>query len=86
MYLFAALDSMIESKMGKVENGSCGSWFCLECHYESSIKGDVKNHIEAKHIEAAATSCDLCGVVTKTRKAMKMHKHRQHKPLPPNLF
>ena len=83
MYLFAALDSMIEFKMGRDENGS---WFCLECHYESSNKGDVKNHIEAKHIEAIATSCELCGIVTKTRKAMKMHKLRQHKPLPPSLF
>jgi hypothetical protein len=75
--LFAVLDMMIESKMGR--DHPRGSWRCVDCQYESPNKGDVRNHIEAKHVDTFGTSCDLCGVVTKTRKAMKMHKIRQHK-------
>ena len=46
-----------------------GSWYCVDCHYESANKGDVRNHIEAKHVDTVGTSCDICGIVTKTRKA-----------------
>jgi len=53
-------------------------WYCVDCQYESPYKCDMKNHIEAKHIDSTI-SCDICGVVTKTRKALKMHKYRQHK-------
>ena len=55
-----------------------GVWFCVDCQYGSANKGVMRNHIEAKHVDST-TSCDLCGVVTKTRKALKMHKYRQHK-------
>ena len=78
---FAVLDNLISSKMGR--DPATGSWYCVDCHYESANKGDVRNHIEAKHIDTVGTSCDICGIVTKTRKAMKMHKMRQHKPTPP---
>ena len=78
---FSVLDNLISSKMGR--DPSTGAWYCVDCHYESANKGDVGNHIEAKHVETAGTSCDICGIVTKTRKAMKMHKMRQHKPLHP---
>ena len=78
---FSVLDNLISSKMGR--DPSTGAWYCVDCHYESANKGDVGNHIEAKHVETAGASCDICGIVTKTRKAMKMHKMRQHKPLPP---
>ena len=54
-------------------------WACAECEYESSNRDDMKNHIEAKHVLSAGLACDLCGMWTKTRKAMKMHKFRQHK-------
>ena len=78
---FAVLDNLISSKMGR--DPATGSWYCVDCHYESANKGDVRNHIEAKHIDTVGTACDICGIVTKTRKAMKMHKMRQHKPTPP---
>ena len=35
---------------------------------------------EAKHVNSQV-SCDICGHLTKTRKALKMHKYRQHKEL-----
>jgi len=70
------LDHIIECKMSKDTHSS--KWYCVECQYESNNKGDMRNHIEAKHVDSTI-SCDLCGVVTKTRKALKMHKYRQHR-------
>merc|ERR1712098_411165 len=70
------LDRVIESCMGK--NKEMGTWNCTQCGYSSIVKTDVINHIEAKHIESSV-NCDLCGITTKTRKALKMHKSRHHR-------
>jgi len=55
-----------------------GMWACVSCDYERNNRGDVSNHIEAKHIEFSRVDCDYCGFVTKTRKALKMHIFRMH--------
>ena len=65
---------MIDSLMSR--DVAINSWRCNECDYKSSVRGDMKNHIEAKHVENSSVSCNICGFVTKTRKALKMHKYR----------
>ena len=40
----------------------------------------IPSSLEAKHVNSQV-SCDICGHLTKTRKALKMHKYRQHKEL-----
>ena len=74
MFFHVELDLLIDSCMGK----EMGKWNCTQCGYSSVIKADVINHIEAKHIESSV-NCDLCGITTKTRKALKMHKSRHHR-------
>ncbi|XP_023319881.1 protein tramtrack, beta isoform isoform X15 [Eurytemora carolleeae] len=69
------LDSIILSKMVR---SASGMWACVSCDYERNNRGDVSNHIEAKHIEFSRVDCDYCGFVTKTRKALKMHIFRMH--------
>ena len=68
------LDQMIESYIQKSE----GLWCCSECDYRSRVRGDTVNHVESRHV-SSSVSCELCGVVTKTRKALKMHKFRNHR-------
>ena len=68
------LDRMIESFILKRE----GLWCCSECDYHSRVRGDMVNHVESRHV-SSSVSCELCGVVTKTRKALKMHKFRNHR-------
>ena len=75
---FTELDSLIMSKM---ERTNTGVWSCLTCDYQRNNRGDVANHVEAKHVEFGSfgiVSCDYCGFVTKTRKALKMHVFRMH--------
>jgi len=72
------LDVMIGSLMSR--DALSNSWACSECDYRSLVRGDMKNHIEAKHVNSTV-SCDICGHFTTTRKALKMHKYRQHKDL-----
>ena len=59
---------------------SGGLWSCAECEYTSRVRTDIVNHVESRHVDSSV-SCDLCGYVTKTRKALKMHKFRNHKNL-----
>lgn len=56
-----------------------GLHYCMGCDYSSGNPTHVKEHIEAKHIENMSIVCDICGTVTKTRKAMRMHKLRRHR-------
>jgi hypothetical protein len=69
------LDELIQSKMLREESGH---WACLSCDYRRPNRGDVANHVEARHVDYSAVACNICGFVTKTRKALKMHKFRQH--------
>jgi len=69
------LDDLILSKMIRTADGT---WCCLSCDYERSNRGDVSNHVEAKHIEFGSVACELCDFITKTRKALKMHVFRMH--------
>ena len=40
--------------------------------------GNMPNHIEANHISDVSYPCDLCGKVSKSRNASRMHKNRDH--------
>jgi hypothetical protein len=55
-----------------------GHWTCLACDYRRPNRGDVVNHVEARHVHFSSVACNVCGFVTKTRKSLKMHKFRQH--------
>ena len=40
--------------------------------------GNMPNHIEANHISNVSYPCELCGKVSKSRNAFRMHKNRDH--------
>jgi len=69
------LDKIIQSKMKRT---STGTWSCRACNYSRPNRGDVSNHVEAKHVEFGGVCCFYCGSVNKTRKALKMHIFRMH--------
>ena len=54
---------------------------CSECEYETTVKGNLGKHIEAKHI-SPGVSCQYCSKLCPTRHALRMHTTRQHSTLP----
>lgn len=54
---------------------------CSDCDYETSVKGNLGKHIEAKHISPGVV-CQFCSKVCPTRHALRMHTTRQHNALP----
>ncbi|XP_040580961.1 zinc finger and BTB domain-containing protein 24 [Lepeophtheirus salmonis] len=56
-----------------------GKYKCRKCSYSSSIKRDIKNHVEARHFVTNGFACDKCGGRYKTRHSLAMHKRSTHK-------
>ena len=70
------LDQIMSSMMQKIKRAG---WECSICGRTEKDKGHLKQHIEAKHIEASHP-CNQCGKLSPSRQALAMHK-RRHKTL-----
>ena len=53
------------------------AWTCNLCGKQGT-QGQIKRHIEAKHITGVRHKCDLCHKTSKSRYALKVHKKRNH--------
>ena len=72
--LFVLVDETeIQSKM---ENLGGGKWQCLDCLYVSQC-GNVKKHIESKHVIPQEYNCKYCGMVLRGRHALNNHQNKK---------
>ena len=51
---------------------------CKVCGKEAK-KAHMKEHIEAYHITGVTHACDVCGTISRSRKALRMHKFNKHR-------
>ena len=72
--LNAGLDAEIDSFL--VSHGG-GVWQCVECGGQGK-KGDMKRHVEAKHMLDPKINCPLCGKSAKTRDSLRKHVKADH--------
>ena len=74
------LEQRVLSMMEKGPNhiGTQPLYVCKVCGKEAR-QGDMKNHIEANHLEGVAISCNLCDKTFRSRNALKTHNIRHHK-------
>ena len=77
LLLFPDIGTAIHLKMFK--NGS--QWKCKECSYQSALKNNVYEHVEAKHIEHSGYACQFCDKVLKTKGSLRVHMNSYHKGL-----
>ena len=71
------LETAINQKMVKEDHGF---WSCSDCEYRSQKRGNLYEHIEAKHVTHPGYQCSLCHVVSKTSASQRMHFRKYHNP------
>ena len=80
--------SMMEKSNNMIQNGRLSKWgtivqkkayICKVCGKEGQV-GNIRNHIEANHMEGIAVPCAICEKEFSTRKALQHHKSRYHTP------
>ena len=84
-----ALDEKVKSLMGKsqnmVPNGKhvngtprqASAYICKVCGKEGNVT-QIRNHIEANHLEGISIPCDFCGKALGSRGALEQHKRKYH--------
>ena len=71
------IESMMTKKLGTFLYGSQMAWACNLCGKEAT-QGQMRRHIESKHITGVRHKCDLCHKTSKSRYALKVHQKRNH--------
>jgi len=68
-------DDLVKSKTWKDDEGNVR---CSDCDYSSKFLTNVKNHIEAHHVEGLnqGYSCNFCNKVFKSKNSYQTHKSR----------
>ena len=75
-------NSMME-KTTKVSPTGQRLYRCEGCGKEAII-GNLKNHIEAKHLEGVSITCNFCEKTFRARNTLKKHMAKDHQESHPN--
>jgi len=75
-----AIDQMVQSFLTRTtdENGA-SIYQCIECGKMSKVSTNLKDHIEATHIQGLNLECDLCFKQFKSRGRLSFHIRTTHK-------
>ena len=71
------LNERVNEHLGRREDGL---FLCNLCGKLAKAKQDVRNHIEAKHLEGIEIPCPICGLIFRTRNYLAKHKVKAHNP------
>ena len=76
------LDDQVKSMMRKSENlcadGSRKATMCTVCGKEG-FPSQIKNHIEANHLEGVSIPCNYCDKIFRSRAGLRQHNTVYHK-------
>ena len=79
--VFDELEERIKEMMERSEAKEEGRrilTLCKVCGKEAKAR-DIKDHIEAKHLEGIVLPCNLCEKIFRTRNALRHHKRMHDK-------
>ena len=68
--------SMMEKSQNRIASGHQISYLCKVCGKEGQGP-NIKDHIEANHLEGIIIPCNLCDKTFRSRNGFRQHK-RQH--------
>ena len=72
------LKTKIETLMENINDGERNKWRCKVCGKIALLKNDVRRHVES-HIEGVSHPCNLCGKVSRSNSALKVHVSAYHR-------
>lgn len=75
--LEALVQSYLERSMDEVTGSPM--WICKQCGKTSAKLGNIRDHIEANHIDGPRRVCQICMRSFKSSASLRMHKIRYHK-------
>ena len=59
--IFLDLEELVQSYLERtVDENSCPMWLCVQCGKTSNKLGNIRDHIEARHIEGLQLKCHFC--------------------------
>ena len=70
--------SLMEKSQNLCSNGRQKANICKVCGKEGMGR-DIKDHIEANHLEGITLPCNLCGKIFRSRQTLRHHKCTNHK-------
>ena len=76
------LDEQIKTMMTTTDVRSAdGKGYVATCNIcgKNAPSRNMPGHIEANHITGVSHPCDLCGKVSRSRDALRMHKNKDHR-------
>ena len=69
---------MMEKTQNNLGNGRGFAYLCKVCGKEGHKK-DLRDHIEANHLEGVIIPCNFCEKTFRCKNSVRMHIKRQHK-------
>ena len=73
------LDEKIKSMWVLNKKGGQNIYKCQVCGKEGKFNSQIRDHIEANHIEGVSHTCTLCEKKFRSRNSLRVHKYANHK-------
>ena len=73
------LDDKIKSMWMITRKDGVRVYVCQMCGKEGKFNSQIRDHIEANHIEGIFLPCNFCEKTFRSRAALRMHKSHNHK-------
>jgi len=72
-------DALIASYMQKITDEKRGQmWECVKCGKTSRYITNLKDHVEANHLEGLTYQCPECPKISKSRQSLRAHMKTTH--------
>jgi len=73
------IDGLVASYMQKItDENQVHMWQCIECGKTSRYITNLKDHVEANHLEGLTYRCPECQKVSKSRQSLRAHMKTIH--------
>jgi len=73
------IETVVESFMRKMDNELGSVWQCTQCGKSGKKKSNIKEHVEANHIQGLQIECPICQRIFKSRASLRIHNFNVHR-------